>query len=75
MREQVVVRYYGEDFFVPRGGEWRDGLERDLGFTPLNDAIWGEGNWVKCYECPLDAQGNPPYHHRLAHSDGNRPTT
>lgn len=50
---------------IPEG--LMDGLERDLLFTPYNDSIWGEDNWMKCYECPVDRRGNPVYHHKQAH--------
>lgn len=43
-----------------------DDVERDERFAALNDAVWGVGNWVKCYVCPVDDVGLPPYHHKDA---------
>ena len=40
--------------------------ERDERFGPLNDRIWGAGNWVRCERCP-DSLGLPSYHHVKAH--------
>lgn len=44
-----------------------DGPERDAWFEESNDALWGKGNWVKCYICK-DSLGLPAYHHKNAHS-------
>lgn len=44
-----------------------DGPERDAYYARGNDAIWGKGQWVKCYRCPPDADGCPPYHHKDYH--------
>jgi hypothetical protein len=52
------------------GRPMEDGPERDQHFTALNNSIWGEGGWVKCYECPPDRHGNPVFHDRAAHLDG-----
>jgi hypothetical protein len=40
---------------------------RDSAFTPMNDAIWGPGQWIRCPSCPPDHEGRPPYHHKNAH--------
>jgi hypothetical protein len=42
--------------------------ERDARFSPLNDRIWGEGNWVRCSTCPHDSEDREVYHHKDAHS-------
>lgn len=41
--------------------------ERDARFAPLNDATWGEGNWVRCPTCPHDYYDREVYHHKDAH--------
>jgi hypothetical protein len=42
--------------------------EREARLFPVNDALWGPGNWIECHQCPLDADGRAPYHHRDAHA-------
>ena len=42
--------------------------ERDIRFAPGNDAVRGEGNWVRCSDCPHDAMGQPVYHHKDYHA-------
>lgn len=37
-------------------------------FTPMNDRIWGQDNWIRCLECPKDAFGHHVFHHKDAHS-------
>lgn len=41
---------------------------RDARFAPINNRIWGEGNWVRCAQCPRDDRGNEVYHHKEAHN-------
>ena len=41
--------------------------ERDARFTPGNDKIWGEGNWVRCSVCEHDSKDREVYHHKDAH--------
>jgi hypothetical protein len=46
----------------------RDGPDRDAYFAPGNDHLWGDGEWVKCYEPRCrDDRGLPSFHHRLFH--------
>lgn len=35
-------------------------------FAPVNDQIWGEGNWIECTDC-LDDIGRPSFHHKNYH--------
>lgn len=46
--------------------------ERDARFAPMNDRIWGEGNWLRCPTCPLDDNDRQVYHHRNAHAQEGR---
>jgi len=41
--------------------------DREERLRPLNDRIWGEGNWIECPTCPLDDEGYRVFHHRNAH--------
>jgi len=50
-------------------------VERDARFAPLNDRIWGEGQWVRCSTCPPDGEGGAVYHHKNAHPAIHQPET
>lgn len=39
---------------------------RDAESVELSDRTWGEGNWVRCADCP-DSFGHPSRHHRDNH--------
>lgn len=44
-----------------------DQRARDIWFAPGNNALWGEGNWVRCSVCPHDEAGCEVYHHKEFH--------
>lgn len=41
--------------------------DRDARFTPMNDRLWGAGNWLRCPTCPHDSEDREVYHHVKAH--------
>lgn len=46
--------------------------ERDARFAPMNDRMWGAGNWVRCADGCADSFGLPTYHHKDYHRAASR---
>jgi hypothetical protein len=55
--------YYAADAAIDVLLKWRDDH-----FEDGNDKVWGQGNWVRCSDCP-DGTGLPSYHHRDTHRE------
>lgn len=57
-----------ERLWTDRHLSWDEGDRlRDAIFAPKNDELWGEGNWIRCPQCPRDSDGREVYHHVNAH--------